>query len=181
MRRVVAIAVLLAVLFGANILEARAQSVGSEGTATEGAPAEAQRRTYSINLGRNSTAKWHAEGEGNIIFYDGYRHFRVSGNLNYHHSVTDGSTGYPQVRQNIANTSVDGGWIRFSEDSCDVDTSVPGTDYACDVYARNHYFENSTEPGHGLAGVWIRFCKEQSGPDLCGRYSQVSYADNPYQ
>ncbi len=142
--------------------------------------AAGQQRPYTMSLGRDLNLKWHAEGAGQITFYDGLRRFRVSGLHRYHQSTSDTAPGYPQVRQNLANTSQDPGWIRITEDQCDRQTTIFGADVTCRVRARTHYFETPTQPGHGLAGLWVRFCKEVPGPDQCGRGGQVGYADNPY-
>lgn len=137
-------------------------------------------RSYAMSLGRPLRVRWHAEGAGHITFFDSLRRFRISGIHHYHATTSDTAPGSPQIRQNVANTASDPGWVRFTEDTCERTTNAFGADSTCRVLARNHYFQTPTEPGHGLAGVWLRFCQEIPGPDRCGHGSDVGYVDNPF-
>lgn len=181
MRRLIHLVIAMVAAIGLTVSVAGAQTVSpSAESSGPSSQAEAARAPYAISLGRVGPDRWHVVGEGRVTFYDRTRQFRLAGNHNYHHTDSDSARGYPQVKQNIANTSVDGAWVSFEEDGCDVDRSGPGTDFACELLASTHYFSSTTQPGRGLAGVWLRFCKTQSGPDLCGRDSQVDYVDNPF-
>ena len=143
-----------------------------------GPAAASQAVPFSIHKGNaaNDNA-WHAEASGNVTFFGPGRKVRVQGMGAYHHSATNPGTGYTQVRQNLTNTANDPGWQAVTEGSCTVDPTPPGITYNCPF---NRLFQPATQPGHKLAGVWLRICTSRKGPDpdTCG---PVRYRDNPLQ
>src|SRR4051812_4740596 len=131
---------------------------------------------FAVHLGTNSATRWHAEGSGNITFFSANRKFSVIGPVDFHHSPTNDSFGYGQVRQNVAHTSSDPAWKTIPESGpCGGDATPPGETFHCQWHKT---FLSTTAAGHGLAGVWIRICREQPGTDPCG---PVQYLDNPFQ
>lgn len=140
------------------------------------------RGEFRVAVGPDSEQEWHANASGDVVFYSVYRQFRLLGTSEWRDPHIDQQYGRIQVRQDIGFTRNDGPWRTVYEkhwssylgSRCPYETDDSGHTYNCDL---NEYRSTPTQGTHGLAGVWIRICKEIAGPDWCSR---SQYVRNPY-
>lgn len=131
---------------------------------------------------------WSTRVEGDIRFHGTKRRFRVFGRL-----VVRGPqpallfSTYLAVRHDVADTGNDGRWYTIGYPSAGSFDGNLGLTGGQDLEAVRNFvvggrgggeqFWKPTRPGQRLAGIRIRACLLQGGPDHCG---STVYVDNPY-